>query len=116
VQLKFYAREDQLVPVPGLGRAPKGSPAQYVGRTYDPSRRGYPATKEPFAADSESPLGQRLIERVRRDHDLWPADKETAAACDVEFAEIEFNEAGLWTRKETRSRRIVSAAAEGSAA
>lgn len=80
MKLRFYAREDQLVFVPYITVSP-GSPERYVGRRFEPRLRGYPATKEPFSVDAESPAGQRLIQLVARDGSLYPADEETAKAC-----------------------------------
>ena len=87
--LKFYAREDLLVFRPHVTIAP-GSPEQYVGRRFDPVTKSYPAKKEASGYDPESPQGKRLIELVRREGCLWPADAETAAACGVKFPTLKF--------------------------
>lgn len=115
MQLKFYAREDQLVRVPGVGRGAQGSPASYVGRTFDQKTRGYPAIEDGAAIDSDSKEGKRLAELCKRDGCLWPANKETADFCGVEFVVVEFKD-GVWSRKVASSRRVVSSSAEGSAA
>jgi len=88
MQLKFYARDDLLVAWPGMLPA-VGQPRRYVGRRFDAAIRGYPATDDPTAFDSESAEGKRLVARVRRESCLWPADKETAAACGVEFVAVD---------------------------
>lgn len=118
MQLKFYAREDQLVRMPGVGRGAPGQPVPYVGRAFDAKTRGYPATEEPYAVDADSDSGRRLAELCRRDQSLWPADKETAEACGVEFVVVAFD-GGVWARKAALSsarRAPVAVSTEGSAA
>ena len=82
--LKFYAKGAQLVRVPGAQPLPK-QPDMYVGRYFDPATRGYPADKEPASFDSETASGQRLMRLCRLDNCLFPADQETANACNVKF-------------------------------
>jgi hypothetical protein len=116
VQLKFNAREDQLVREPGIGRGSPGAPASYVGRTFDAKTRGYPAIEDAVEVDSDSDRGRRLAELCRRDGSLWPANRETAEFCGVEFVEVAFKD-GVWSRKSTGAgRRTVVSSAEGSAA
>jgi hypothetical protein len=118
VQLSFLAREDQLVRVPGIGRGAVGQPVPYVGRVFDAKTRGYPATEEPYVVDADSDSGRRLAELCRRDQSLWPANKETAEACGVEFVAVSFD-AGVWARKAalvSARRASASASSEGSAA
>lgn len=96
-KLRFFARNDAdgplLVTVPG-SRALKGQAPEYVGRRFmvgDPKAgvgASHPATEQPYECDSESEAGQRLTQLTRRDCSLWPADKETAAACSVDFVPV----------------------------
>lgn len=86
MQLSFWAKADQLVPVPGYKPAP-GTPPAYVGRTVLPvgETAGFPAVAEPFTCDSESEIGRRLLLLACRDACLIPADAATARACGVVF-------------------------------
>lgn len=96
-KVRFFARNDAdgplLVSVPG-SRARQGQPPEYVGRKFvraDLDKgmgASHPATPEPFECDSESDVGQRLRQLTRRDGSLWPADKETADLCGVEFVPV----------------------------
>lgn len=92
MRLRFLAKEDRLVPVPGVTPY-AGQLMPYVGRRFDAENRAYPATDEPFECDSESPVGRRLaFEITRRDGDLWPADEATAQFCGVSFARTQFKD------------------------
>ena len=100
MKLKFYARGDALVTVPGVYPA-IGQALPRVGRIQDPVQplkvgesglSRLKATKDPFEVDADSDAGRRLIKLVRRDQSLWPADKATAEACGVEFVELEFKD------------------------
>lgn len=103
-KLRFYAREDRLVYVPG-SRPATGDAPRYVGRGFVPGKDGaapqYPAKKDPYECDADSDAGRRLIERVQNDvrdgygAPLWPADKETAAACGVDFQSVSLVD-GSW--------------------
>lgn len=112
--LKFYAREDALVRYPGL--TPRaGQPARYVGRdfiagetapipgtdkrqTMKPASN--PAKPQPDEFDSESAEGQALMRHCRK-NGLWAADKDTAAACGVEFVPVELVD-GMWVQKKSK--------------
>jgi hypothetical protein len=100
-QLRFYARADLLVSVPGARPMPGESP-RYVGRGRipgEPNKGGalYPAHKEAFACDPDSDTGRRLVKLMRRDASLWCADAETARECGVEFVALSFDEkASAW--------------------
>lgn len=92
MKLSFFAKDDQLVTIPGAQPA-TGQAPRYVGRKLE-LRDGaphYPATTEAFECDSESDVGRRLVERVRNDVNdgygapLTPADKATADACGLDF-------------------------------
>jgi hypothetical protein len=97
MQLKFFARGDLLVTVPGFAPV-VGQPQLRVGREFvrgDESKGippEYPATKEPFVVDSNSPEGRRLKKLIQRDESLWAADQATAAECGVQFVELEFKD------------------------
>lgn len=88
MKLSFYAKEDQLVPVPGAALI-VGQPAKYVGRKHalnvSNGAAGYPATEAPFVCDSASDVGRRLVQLTARDRCLIPADEETAHACGVAY-------------------------------
>lgn len=97
MRLAFYARGDLLVMKPGVWLT-IGSPNQYVGRKHDPALRAYPATKQPFEVEANSPEGRRLAKLIRRDQSLWAANEATAEACGVEFMDLEFLD-GEWIPK-----------------
>jgi hypothetical protein len=86
-KLRFFARDDQLVPFPGFTPAPGQIPV-YVGRSFDEKLKGHPASQEPSEFDSETREGQRLMQFARRDAALWPADEATARECGVEFVPV----------------------------
>lgn len=91
-KLRFFARDDLLVTVPG-SRPMMGQAPQYVGRSFVPGNGAdkgaqHPATEGPYECASDSDEGRRLALLVRRDAALWPADAETAAACGVEFVAV----------------------------
>src|SRR5688572_8707692 len=86
MKLRFYAKDDQLVSVPGAQPA-MGQPPRYVGRKLEVKDGvpGYPGTGEAFECDEDSATGRRLVKLVRRENSLTPADAYTAAACGLEF-------------------------------
>lgn len=72
----------------------KGQAPQYVGRKFIPgdgktTGAQHPAVESAYETESETDEGRRLIQLTSRDAALWPADKETAAACGVEFVAVE---------------------------
>ena len=108
-QLKFYARADLMVAVPG-STAFAGQVSRYLGRETKVENAGtpeevtsYPATREGFACDVDSPLGARAVKLTRRDGAFWPADSETAAACGVQFTPVEFK-SGAWVVKTSAAK------------
>lgn len=107
MKLRFFAREDLLVAYPGLTPV-VGQPQRYVGRTFVAPHDGlgaaHPAKSEPDEFDADSEEGKRLIFRVRRNPCLWPADKETAAACGLQFTPVECLD-GVVTPKSQPSRK-----------
>jgi hypothetical protein len=90
-KLRFFARDDLLVTVPG-SRPMQGQAPQYVARSFVPGDgvKGaqYPATDKPYECEADSDEGRRLVLLTRRDGSLWPADAETAAACGVDFVAV----------------------------
>lgn len=108
MKLRFYAKADSLVPLPGQGIA-HGAALGYVGRKQVMSeavnskgdtvpQATFPATKEPFEIESESPGGRRLKLICWRDGDLYPADEATARECQVAPVDVEFKD-GVWAEK-----------------
>lgn len=95
--LRFYAKSDTLVRIPGAQPRP-GQPDMYVGRKFDLEKRAYPAVDEAFEVDEDSDAGKRLMRLVRVDKCLYPADKKTADLCGVEFINVEF-ESGSFVEK-----------------
>jgi len=100
--LKFYAKADQLVTVPG-SRPVVGQPPKYIGRSFDRDSLAFPATEEGFTCESESDRGRRLTKLTRRDSSLWAANGKTAAHCGVPFVQLEFAD-GVWVRQSRRHR------------
>ena len=108
MQLKFYAKSDLLVTAPGQAVVRRnaddpdsvGAPLKYVGRTHVPAKldadrrviraASNPASEAPYTCQADSEKGRRLMKLCRRDGSLWPADRETAAACGVPFVETKF--------------------------
>lgn len=101
--IKFYAKGNTLVRVPGAQPRP-GQPDVYVGRTFDSDSRGYPAVNEVFEIDEKSDSGKRLIRLVNVDKCLYPADKNTADLCGVEFIPVEFK-SGVFVEKTKQSSK-----------
>jgi len=118
--LKFHAKGDALQRVPDFVPA-IGQQDRYVGRVFDPGNyqsardqhdpnaeplrsAAFPASKDPFTCDSESPCGQRLKHLIFRDRDLWAADQATADYCQVPFVEIEWAE-GEWVPKKLKAAK-----------
>jgi len=118
MRLSFHAKGDALQRVPDFVPA-IGQQDRYVGREFDPGTfqtapdefdkdapplrsASYPASKQPFTCDSESPCGQRLKHLIYRDRDLWAADQQTADFCQVPFVEIEWVD-GEWVPKKTKA-------------
>ena len=95
--LKFYARDDLLVLIPGSIAVPRNG-NRYVGREWIKESRAYPATETGYTCDSKSPEGRRLIRLIKRDSSLFAANKETAELCGVEYIPVQFN-AGAWTNE-----------------
>lgn len=94
MKLRFYARDNLLVFVPGHARpAGGGSRPKYVGRTNDQAwqgtPKGRPASKEPYEVDSTDPSATRLCRIAATDCALWPADEATAKACGIKFVPVE---------------------------
>lgn len=98
-KLRFFARDDQLVAMPGFHPV-AGQLPMYVGRRFDAALTGFPATQEPAEFDTETSAGQRLMQLTRRDGALWAADPETAALCGVSFVETSFRD-GVVSEKMT---------------
>lgn len=93
--LRFYARPDNVVYPPGPKL--KGRINHYVGRTFDPQSRAHKANDKPAEFDSQTPAGELMRQRVRREHSLWAADEATAAACGVPFVPVaQDEESGEW--------------------
>lgn len=105
--IKFYAKPDQLVKVPGSQPRPN-QPDMYVGRAFDPARRGYFITQEPYEVEEDSDAGRRLIRLTTIDNSLLPADEKTAALCGKEFVKVEFKD-GAFVEKKTKSPEKPSA-------
>lgn len=83
--LKFYSKGNLLVRVPGfrpvVGQAPK-----YVCRHL--SNMSYPANQDAFVCEKDTDIGRRLVNLVKTEYSLYPADQETAKACGVKFVEV----------------------------
>lgn len=86
--IKFYAKADLLVRVPGAQAMP-GQPDMYVGRDFDAESRGYRINSTGYECDENSDSGKRLLRLVRLDNCLIPADKYTADLCGIELPSAE---------------------------
>lgn len=112
--LRFYAKADLPVPLPGQSTT-HGAPVGFVGRTQimgtavnskgdTVPQAGYPATEKPYEVDSESDAGRRLRLICWRDESLYPADKETAEHCQVKFTDVVFSN-GTWAEKPAKAAK-----------
>lgn len=109
MKLSFYARPGCVVYPPGEKRP--GAVNHYVGRRFDPESRAHNALEKPAEFDSETDAGRELMRRVRRDHSLWAADAETAAACGVPFVDVALS-GGEWQPKSDKRARPASPAVQ----
>jgi hypothetical protein len=100
MKLKFFAKAEHVVHVPGPKRS--GQLHNYVGRSFvletdekvakETRVAGqHRATKEAFAIDLRAPEADDLI-RSAVQGGLWPADAETAAAIGVPFTKLKYDE------------------------
>jgi hypothetical protein len=108
MKLRFHSRAGLLVALPGGHRV--GSAPRYIGRTYEPETRTFPASAkpfevEPFAPGASVPFEQRrrrdqlmlrLKKLCRRDGSLLPADEETAQRCQVPWVKPVKQDDGEW--------------------
>lgn len=117
MQLRFYARGTDLVSLPGERRM-VGQQPRYVGRkvefaTVDGKQvTTRPATEEPHVCEADSAQAAKLIQRAQ-DGSLWPADEDTAKACDLPFVEVVLI-AGEWMPRERPKLISPIRAAKGS--
>jgi hypothetical protein len=88
MNLRFYAKGNKLVRIPGAQPLPK-QPDMYVGRFFDRPNRSYPASEQAYEIDSDTKDGQRLARLARLDKCLYPADKETAAHVGLPFVKVQ---------------------------
>lgn len=105
--LKFYAKSNQLVRVPGAQPRP-GQPDMYVGRVFDKETRGYPASKLGYEVDENGDQGRRLMRLVRLDKCLWCANIETASVCGVDYVPVEFDNGTFVEKKESKKKTQTS--------
>lgn len=82
-KLRFFAKADLLVTVPGTPTL------KYVNRASD-GKNAWPAVEQPFAVDPNTDAGRRLVKLTRRDQSLFPADQFTANACGVPYVRTRF--------------------------
>ena len=94
MMLKFLAKDDLLVPVPGTAQF-AGQVARYVNREWSEETQGFPATAEPYCVAEDSEDGRRLSKLARRDRCLLPADRDTAARIGAEYIQMTLD-AGVW--------------------
>ena len=104
MKLKFYAKDDLMVAVPGTFQV-AGQPARFAGRSPSVDADGnvsFPATESGVEVDSQSELGRRYSKLARRDGALWAANKETADACGVPFVPVKFQD-GVFVVEEKKT-------------
>jgi len=115
MKLRFYAKGDALLPVPGQGLI-HGAVLNYVGRQQEKrdtefkdqqgnviQQSAYPATQDAFECDSASEAAQLikrdlLVGSRMGDAPLYCADTQTADFCGVSFVAVEFKD-GAWAEK-----------------
>jgi hypothetical protein len=110
MKLRFYAREDALAYVPGIGKQ-TGQAPRYIGRTLElkPHLVTYPATVDAHEAnvDPSSPEQSQQLARyckLVRNGAIWAADKATADAIGVAFVPVTFRD-GAWIRDADKPKR-----------
>ncbi len=109
MKVKFLARGDLLVTVPGTAQF-AGQVARYAGRTVDVQTVdgkevvSYPATQDGVTVDSESSDAARYRKLVTRDAVLFPGDEDTARFCGVPFIPVEFSN-GTWSPKAAKAEK-----------
>lgn len=101
MKLRFYARAGCLENWPGSKAV--GQPPRYIGRTFVASDKpgvlgALVADREPVELDDGSPDAPRLMRKCLKGG-LWPADKETAARCGVDFVAVEQDADGEWVAR-----------------
>jgi hypothetical protein len=82
--MNYHAKTGRLVAVPGTGR--------WMGITYLPDEHDevrWEAQLEPFPVPERSAHALHFMQACQKG-DIWPADKETAAACGVPFVPLNF--------------------------
>jgi hypothetical protein len=101
MKLKFYGRNEHTVHFTGRSR---GQPDRIIGKTFVPANGKepprYALNKDPEEIDSaNTELAEKCKRAVANPNGagLWPADKETAAFCGVEFVPVEFDADGDWS-------------------
>lgn len=115
MKLRFIAARDALVPErrtdgSAIGSLPIGQAYRYIGRVYDPEKRGYPASKDAFECDSDTGLAAYLIKETR-EASLNPADVATAKACGVPYVQHEFSD-GVWVPSAVTEKRVSAGKAD----
>ncbi len=101
MKLKFHSRRDHKVAWPGANNF--GQPPRYIGRSFvigdgKTEAAVHPANKEPDVVDTETTESRDVQHIVRQcsKGGLFPADRETAAACGVEFVSVTLDSDGEW--------------------
>ncbi len=101
MKLKFHSRRDHKVAWPGANFS--GQPPRYIGRSWlagdgKSAAAVHPASKDADEVDTETTASADVehIKRQCRKGGLWPADRETATACGVEFASVTQDADGEW--------------------
>jgi hypothetical protein len=98
--LKFIAARDTLVPVPGAAQS-TGQAPKYINRMLVDA--AFPAHSKPFEVKPTDPRASRL-RRKCASGDLFPFDRETAAACGVPFVQRSLVD-GEWAETQQAVRR-----------
>lgn len=109
MKLRFYAKGDLLVTLPGFVPRPQGGDVpRYINRTLKmvDGRATFPAMPEPYECEAKSPQAARAIEITKRDLSLWPADRETAKACNRPYTETEFVDGEHVPKKPPRKVKV----------
>ena len=120
MKLRFYAKGDALVPIPGQGLI-HGALLNYVGRSQSKRETGlkdsdgnalfqaaFPATESGYECDSESAEARELkrtllVSERMGDVSLYCADEQTASFVAVPFTPVEFKD-GAWSAVTTKTK------------
>lgn len=91
--LKFHPKPGNSTPWPNSHVG--GQARRFIGRTYKPEDRSYPASAEPAEVADDDPDAVHMARKCSRG-ELYAADEYTAKFCSVAFVPLERGQDGEW--------------------